>query len=47
LWVAAPDTVEFYRTFFGPAQNAFATLPDDKQRDLRRGPASFNVIART
>lgn len=29
-------TVEFYRTCFGPVQHAFAVLPPEKQRALRR-----------
>ena len=30
------ETVEFHRTYFGPVQRAFATLPEEKQPALRR-----------
>lgn len=30
------ETIEFYRTYFGPTQRAFAALPEDKQPALRR-----------
>lgn len=33
---SVPDTVEFYRTYFGPTQRAFAALSEDKQPALRR-----------
>lgn len=33
---SVPDTVEFYRTYFGPTQKAFESLPDEKQPELRR-----------
>jgi hypothetical protein len=33
---SAAETVEFFRTYFGPAQRAFAALPDDKREGLRR-----------
>jgi len=33
---SVPETVEYYRLYFGPAQRAFASLPEDKQADLRR-----------
>ena len=33
---SVPETIEFYRTYFGPTQCAFAALPEDKQLDLRR-----------
>jgi len=29
-------TVEFFQTYYGPTQKAFAALPEDKQRALRR-----------
>ncbi len=32
---SVPETVEFYRYYFGPAQRAFATLTEDKQQHLR------------
>jgi SAM-dependent methyltransferase len=31
-----PGTVEFFRTYYGPTQKAFAALPEDKQPPLRR-----------
>lgn len=30
------ETIDFYRTYFGPTQRAFAALPEDKQPALRR-----------
>jgi SAM-dependent methyltransferase len=30
------ETVDFYRTYYGPTQRAFATLPEDGQSDLQR-----------
>lgn len=30
-----PGTVEFFRTYYGPTQRAFAALPPEKQRALR------------
>jgi ribosomal protein L11 methylase PrmA len=33
---SVPETVEFYRTYYGPTQKAFAALPEDKQPALRR-----------
>jgi hypothetical protein len=33
---SVPETVEFYRRYFGPIQTAFAALPADKQPALRR-----------
>lgn len=33
---SVPETVEFYRTYYGPTQRAFAALPEDKQSALRR-----------
>jgi ubiquinone/menaquinone biosynthesis C-methylase UbiE len=30
-----PETVEFYRTYFGPAVKSFEALPEDKQAALR------------
>jgi hypothetical protein len=30
------ETVEFFRTYFGPTQRAFAVLPEDEQPALRR-----------
>jgi hypothetical protein len=32
---SVPETVEFYRTYYGPTQKAFAALPEDKQPALR------------
>lgn len=32
----APETVEFFRLYYGPTQRAFAALPEDKQPALRR-----------
>jgi hypothetical protein len=31
-----PETVEFFRAYYGPTQKAFAALPEDKQPALRR-----------
>lgn len=31
-----PETVEFFRTYYGPTQKAFAALSEDKQPALRR-----------
>jgi hypothetical protein len=31
-----PEVVEFFRTYYGPANRAFATLDGDGQADLRR-----------
>lgn len=31
-----PETIEFYRKYFGPTQLAFAALPEDKRPALRR-----------
>ncbi|MGL4962678.1 MAG: class I SAM-dependent methyltransferase [Inquilinus sp.] len=31
-----PETVEFFRTYYGPTQRAFAALPEVKQPPLRR-----------
>ena len=33
---SVPGTVEFFRTYYGPTQKAFAALPEDKQPALRR-----------
>ena len=33
---SAVETVEFYRTYYGPTQRAFAALPEDRQSALRR-----------
>jgi SAM-dependent methyltransferase len=33
---SVPETIEFYRTYFGPTQRAFAALPEDKQPVLRQ-----------
>lgn len=33
---SVPGTVEFFRTYYGPTQKAFAALPEDKQSALRR-----------
>ena len=33
---SVPDTVEFFRTYFGPALKTFEMLPEDKQAALRR-----------
>lgn len=33
---SAPETVEFFRLYYGPTQRAFAALPEDKQPALRR-----------
>jgi ubiquinone/menaquinone biosynthesis C-methylase UbiE len=33
---SVPDTVEFYRTYFGPAMKSFEALSKDKQAALRR-----------
>jgi len=33
---SVPETVEFYRLYFGPTQRAFAALPEEKQGALRR-----------
>jgi SAM-dependent methyltransferase len=33
---STPETVEFYRMYYGPTQRAFAALPEDKQPALRR-----------
>lgn len=33
---SVPETVEFFRTYYGPTQRAFAALPEDKQPALRR-----------
>ena len=33
---SVPETVEFYRRYYGPTQRAFAALPEDKQPHLRR-----------
>ncbi len=33
---STPETVEFYRLYYGPTQRAFAALPEDKQVALRR-----------
>lgn len=32
---SAPETVEFFRVYYGPTQRAFAALPEDKQPALR------------
>lgn len=32
---SVPETVEFYRLYYGPTQRAFAALPEDKQPALR------------
>ena len=39
----AAETVEFFRAHFGPAQRAFAALPDDKREDLRRDMEALYV----
>ncbi|CAL1240486.1 class I SAM-dependent methyltransferase [Candidatus Methylocalor cossyra] len=31
-----PDTVEFFRRYYGPTERAFAALPEDRQAQLRR-----------
>ena len=31
-----PDTVEYFRTYFGPTQKAFATLPNERQAAFRQ-----------
>lgn len=33
---SVPETVEFFRAYYGPTQKAFAALPEDKQPALRR-----------
>lgn len=33
---SVPETVEFFRLYYGPTQRAFAALSPDKQADLRR-----------
>jgi len=33
---AMSETVEFFRTYYGPTQRAFAVLPEDEQPALRR-----------
>jgi hypothetical protein len=33
---SVPETVEFFRTYYGPTQKAFAALPEDRQPALRR-----------
>lgn len=33
---SVPETVEFFRTYFGPAQRAFAVLSAERQAVLRR-----------
>jgi hypothetical protein len=33
---SVPETVEFFRTYYGPTQRAFKALPEEKQADLRR-----------
>jgi len=33
---SVPGAVEFFRTYYGPTQKAFAALPEDKQPVLRR-----------
>jgi ubiquinone/menaquinone biosynthesis C-methylase UbiE len=33
---SVPETVEFFRTYFGPALKAFEMLPEDKREALRR-----------
>jgi len=40
---SAAATVEFFRTHFGPAQRAFAALPDNKREDLRRDMEALYV----
>ncbi len=34
--LSVPETVEFFRTYYGPTQKAFGALSDDKQSALRR-----------
>jgi ubiquinone/menaquinone biosynthesis C-methylase UbiE len=36
LPLSVPETVEFFRTYYGPTQKAFAALSEDKQLALRR-----------
>ena len=33
---SVPETVEFYRNYYGPTKKAFAALPEDEQSALRR-----------
>ena len=40
---SAAATVEFFRTYFGPAQRAFAALPDNKREGLRRDMEALYV----
>jgi hypothetical protein len=40
---SAAATVEFFRTHFGPAQRAFAALPDNKREGLRRDMEALYV----
>jgi len=40
---SAAATVEFFRTHFGPAQQAFAVLSDDKREGLRRDMEALYV----
>ena len=44
---SVPDTVEFYRLYFGPTQRTFAALPEDKQallrNDLEKHWAQHNI----
>jgi len=38
---SVPETVEFFRLYYGPTQRAFAALPEDKQRALRHDLESY------
>jgi ubiquinone/menaquinone biosynthesis C-methylase UbiE len=38
---SVPETVEFFRRYYGPTQRAFAALPEDKQPSLRRDLEHF------
>jgi len=31
-----PETIEYYRRYYGPTQRAFAALPDERQMELRQ-----------
>jgi SAM-dependent methyltransferase len=33
---SVPETIEFWRTYYGPTHRAFAALPEDRQPALRR-----------
>jgi hypothetical protein len=36
---SVPETVEFYRTYYGPTQKTFASLSEDKQGHAKEGHA--------